>query len=87
MLDLSNAAGAQLQHSLKSAQLPESEKKCFRVVPKDDSALTLKLATPAPSDSTFEYAGKVVLAVPEALGPFFEDKTLDVDREGQLKLI
>ena len=86
MFELTDAAGERLHKSLASTAMPEQEGKCFRVGPKDDK-LTLKIATPAPSDSTFEYDGSVVLAVPKAIGPYFRDKSLDINRRGQLKLI
>lgn len=87
MFELTDAAGAQLHKSLAGTQTPEHEGKCFRIVPKDDKSLTLKLARPAPSDATFEHDGAVVLALPKALRPFFKDKSLDTDQSGKLKLI
>jgi hypothetical protein len=66
--------------------MPEQEGKCYRVVPKDDKLLTLKLAKPSPTDVTFEHDGAVVLAVPKALRPFFKDKALDIDSSGNLQL-
>lgn len=86
MLDLTQNAGAQLCRALAATSMPENKGKCFRIVPKDDKQLTLKIARPAPSDSTFKYDGKVVLALPKALRPFFEGKRLDIDDSGQLKL-
>lgn len=87
MLELTEAAGSQLHQSLAANQIAAREQKCFRVIPKDDQQLTLTLAKPAPSDSTFEHDGTVVLAVPKALQPFFEDKSLDIDDDGRLKLM
>lgn len=87
MFELTEAAGARLHKSLAGTRMPDDEGKCFRVVPKDEKFLTLKLARPAPSDSTFEYEGAVVLALPMALRPFFRDKSLDIDPSGKLKLI
>ncbi len=87
MFELTDAAGAQLHKSLAGARIPDHEGKCFRVVPKDDSFLTLKLARPTSSDVTLEHDGAVVLALPKALRPFFKDKSLDIDQSGQLKLI
>jgi hypothetical protein len=66
--------------------MPEQEGKCYRVVPKDDKLLTLKLAKPSPTDVTFEHDGAVVLAVPKAPRPFFKDKALDIDSSGNLQL-
>lgn len=87
MFELTDAAGAQLHKSLTGNRIPAQDGKCFRVVPKDDKNLTLKLAKPAPSDVTFEHDGVTVLALPKALRPFFKGKSLDIDKGGQLKLI
>jgi len=87
MFELTDAAGARLHKSLTGTRMPDDEGKCFRVVPKDDKYLTLKLARPAPSDSTFEYDGAVVLALPKAIRPFFRNKSLDIDESGKLKLV
>lgn len=86
MLQLTQAAGERLYKSLAATQMPEREGKCFRVVPKDDKKLTLKLAKPDPSDATFEHDGHTVLALPKALQPFFRNKSLEIDKSGQLKL-
>jgi hypothetical protein len=86
MFDLTQNAGAQLHRALAAASMPDNEGKCFRVVPKDEKLLTLKIAKPAPSDSTYQYDGMMVLALPKALRPFFEGKRLDIDATGNLKL-
>jgi hypothetical protein len=86
MLELTHAAGEQLHRSLTENRTPDLEGKCFRIVPQDERHLTLKLGKPAPSDSTYEYDGDVVLAVPKALAPFVNDRSLDVDSDGNLKL-
>lgn len=87
MLELTEAASAQLHRSLAGTKMPDHEGKCFRIVPKNEQYLTLKLARPAPSDSTFEHEGDTVLALPEALRPFFNGRSLDIDNSGNLKLI
>jgi hypothetical protein len=46
----------------------------------------LKLGKPAPSDTIYEFDGDVVLAVPKALAPFVNDRSLDIDSDGNLKL-
>ena len=86
MFELTDAAGERLYKSLAATQTPDREGKCFRVVPKDDKMLTLKLAKPDPSDSTYEYDGHTVLALPKALQPFFRNKSLEIDNTGQLQL-
>jgi hypothetical protein len=40
----------------------------------------------ADSDTTFEYQERTVLALPEELSPLCENKTLDLNNEGQLEL-
>lgn len=86
MFELTEAAKSKLHDSLVNADKPEQQGKCFRVVPKDDKFLTLKLATPAPSDAIYKHKGDSVLAMPKALQPFFEGKSLDIDDGGRLKL-
>lgn len=88
MFALSDAAGAQLYKSLSGTRMEDHEGKCFRVVPQEGNNLfTLHLARPAPSDSTFEHEGEVVLALPEEISPLLNDKSLDIDQSGNLKLI
>jgi hypothetical protein len=53
-------------------------------MPKDENSLTLKVAKPASSDSTFEHEGTVILALPKSLQPFLDDKRLELDSGGQL---
>lgn len=86
MLELTEAASAQLHKSLAGTKAPDHEGKCFRIEPKNEQYLTLKLARPAPSDDTFEHEGDTVLALPKALRPFFKDRSLDIDKSGNLKL-
>lgn len=86
MLEVTIAVKQQLHKSLAATPMPDREGKCFRIVPKDDKYLTLKLAEPDPSDKTFRHDGAIVLAVPKALQPFFENKSLDADHDGKLKL-
>jgi hypothetical protein len=86
MLELTEAAKDQLHKSLAAADQPEQEGKCFRIVPKDEKFLTLRLARPAPGDTVFTHDGETILALPKALQPFFEDKSLDIDNSGKLKL-
>lgn len=86
MLELTENVKMRLHKSLASADLADQQGKCFRVVPKDDKSLTLKPAKPAPSDSVFTHSGKVILALPKALQPFFRNKSLDIDDNGRLKL-
>lgn len=86
MFELTEAARSKLHRSLEKAGTPEQQGKCFRVVPQNDKSLTLRLATPTPSDTVFTHKGDEVLAMPRALEPFFEGKRLDIDNTGKLKL-
>ena len=86
MLQLTEAASQRLQRSLAAADRPDQEGKCFRIVPKDNKNLTLRLAKPAPSDILYSQDGDTILALPKALQPFFEDKCLGIDDSGKLKL-
>ena len=86
MLKLTETAKNRLHKSLAAADKPKLQGKCFRIVPKDNKFLTLKLAKPAPSDTVFTHDGNDVLALPKALQPFFQGKSLDIDSEGNLKL-
>lgn len=87
MFEMTDAAGARLHQSLVAKPMPDHEYKCFRVIPKDDHQLTLRLAKPDPSDLTYKHEGTVVLALPKALKPFFKNKSLDIDAKGALRLI
>jgi hypothetical protein len=83
MLSVSNPALQQLHGSL-----PESThaNKCFRIMPKDETNLTLKFMEVEESDTTFEYQERTVLALPKDLAPLCKNKRLDVNDEGQLEL-
>jgi hypothetical protein len=84
MLQLTQTAKEKLHASLARSDTANDEGKCFRIVPKDEKTLTLTVATPETSDSTFSHEGQVILALPEALQPLFEDKSLDIDDGGNL---
>lgn len=84
MLEISDVAAAQLHQSLTTAPDVRKAGKCFRIMPKDEKSLTLKVAKPAASDSTFEHEGTVILALPKSLQPFLQDKRLELDSGGQL---
>lgn len=86
MLEVSKDVRERLHSALSADEVRRTQGKCFRIVPQDDRSLTLNLATPAPSDSTVEHDGHVVLAVPKALQEFFADKRLDIDSNGRLKV-
>lgn len=87
MLSVSNAAMEQLNTSLKTVFGSDKMEKCFRIVPMDESSMTLSLSEPAATDETFEYDGNTVLALPKELQPFCADKRLDVNDDGKLELV
>ena len=87
MLELTKTTKSKLHQLLAATDSPNQQGKCFRIVPKDEKFLTLKLAKPQPSDMVFEYEGDTILALPKALQPFFQDRSLDMDKNGQLRLI
>lgn len=83
MLSVTTTALEQLHSSL----LPSKETgKCFRIVPRDAATLTLKYMEFEPSDETFELNGRTVLALPESLVPYCDDKNLTVSDDGKLQL-
>lgn len=84
MLQLTQTAKEKLHASLSQSDVVNDEGKCFRIVPKDEKTLTLTIAEPESSDSTFSHEGQVILALPEVLQPLFEDKSLDIDDGGNL---
>jgi hypothetical protein len=88
MLSVSNSALKQLHQSLQAVSDTEDDNtKCFRIMPKDKTSLTLNYSEPAANDTTFEFEGAVVLAVPKELEEFCNDKNLDVNSEGRLELV
>lgn len=83
MLSVSDPALQQLHTSLPGSN---SASKCFRIMPQDESNLTLKYMAVEESDTTFEYAERIVLALPKELAPLCENKRLDINNDGQLEL-
>jgi hypothetical protein len=83
MLSVSNPALQRLHSALPESA---SAKKCFRILPQDESTLTLKYAEFEASDTTFEYQERTVLALPDTLAPLCDNKRLDVNDEGQFEL-
>lgn len=86
MLELTEVAKSRLHESLAAADKTVRQGKCFRIVPKDDNSMTLKIATPASNDTIFTHDGDKILALPKALRPYFKDKCLDIDPTGRLRL-
>ncbi len=83
MLSVSTSALEQLHGSLMSS---DDTDKCFRIMPKDQSTLTLRYMEFKDSDETFEMNGRTVLALPESLVPYCDNKNLDIGEGGRLEL-
>jgi hypothetical protein len=84
MLQLTRSAKEKLHASLARSDTINEAGKCFRIIPKDEKTLTLTLAEPDSTDSTFTHEGQVILALPEILEPLFEGRSLDIDDGGKL---
>jgi len=83
MLSVSTPALEQLHSSLSAST---SDDKCFRIVPKDTATLTLKYTEIESGDTTFDFNGRTVLALPRELEPYCADKNLEVNDDGGLVL-
>jgi hypothetical protein len=87
MLTVTETVLKQFDKAIANAAAADSEEKCLRIVRSENAGgLSLALQPPAPDDTTFEYEGRTVLAVPETYAKFCEDKTLDIDEKGRLTL-
>jgi hypothetical protein len=87
MLTVTETVLEQFDKAIANASDAQSEERCLRIVRSEKSAgLSLALQSPAPNDTTYEYEGRTVLAVPATYAEFCEDKTLDIDEEGRLTL-
>jgi hypothetical protein len=87
MLTVTETVLKQFDKAIANVSDADSEEKCLRIVRSENAGgLSLALQQPAPNDTTFEYEGRTVLALPETYAEFCEDKTLDIDEEGRLTL-
>ncbi len=87
MLTVTDTVLEQFDKAISKASEADEEDKCLRIVRSENAAgLSLALQSPAPGDTTYEYEGRTVLAVPESYAEFCADKTLDIDEEGRLTL-
>lgn len=62
------------------------ESRCFRMVPQETD-ITLTIAEPEREDTTFEFEGRTVLALPPALAEACADRSLDINAGGDLVLV
>jgi hypothetical protein len=87
MLTVTDTVLEQFDKAIANASDADTEDRCLRIVRSENAGgLSLALQSPAPNDTTYEYEGRTVLAVPETYAEFCEDKTLDIDEEGRLTL-
>jgi len=87
MLTVTETVLEQFDKAIANAADADSEDKCLRIVRSENAGgLSLALQPPAPNDTTYEYEGRTVLAVPESYAEFCADKTLDIDDDGRLTL-
>lgn len=86
MLTVTEPVLKQFDRALAKADETGGGERCLRLVRGHDSNLSLSLETPEPGDTTYEYEGRTVLAVPEEHAGFCADKMLDMDEQGRLVL-
>ena len=86
MLTVTEPVLEQLDKAISKASDREKEGKCVRLVKGDEAGLALKLQTPEEDDTTYEFEGRTVLAVPEDCQEVCADKTLDINQDGKLIL-
>jgi hypothetical protein len=84
MLTVTEPVLKQFDRALARAGEGGSGERCLRLVRGHDSNLSLALEAPEPEDTTYEYEGRTVLAVPEEYVEFCADKMLDLDEQGRL---
>lgn len=86
MLTVTNPVLEQLDKAVTKANEDDSNDKCVRLVRGEEAGLALKLQAPEDDDTTYEYEGRTVLAVPESCVEICADKTLDINNDGRLIL-
>lgn len=87
MLTVTDTVLEQFDKAIANATDADADEKCLRIVRSETAGgLSLALQSPAPSDTTYEYEGRTVLAVPSSYAEFCDDKTLDIDDQGRLTL-
>ena len=87
MLTVTDTVLEQFDKAITHASDGDTEDRCLRIVRSENAGgLSLALQQPSPGDTTYEYEGRTVLAVPATYAEFCEDKTLDIDDDGRLTL-
>lgn len=86
MLTVTEPVLEQLDKAIAKASDADTDDKCVRLVKGEQAGLALKLQAPEQDDTTYEYEGRTVLAVPENCAEICADKTLDINQDGKLIL-
>lgn len=87
MLTVTDTVLEQFDKAIANAPDTDTEDKCLRIVRNETAGgLSLALQSPSANDTTYEYEGRTVLAVPATYAEFCADKTLDIDDDGRLTL-
>ncbi|MEX2124376.1 MAG: hypothetical protein WD795_10835 [Woeseia sp.] len=87
MLTVTDTVLEKFDKAIANAPDADTDEKCLRIVRNENAGgLSLALQSPAPNDTTYEYEGRTVLAVPKTYAEFCADKTLDIDDDGRLTL-
>ncbi|MDZ7644506.1 MAG: hypothetical protein U5K76_10020 [Woeseiaceae bacterium] len=86
MLTVSDAALEKFGETIASMQNSQDDESCLRMVRSEESGLALTLEPPHTDDTTFDFKGRTVLAVPSEFADFCDDKQLDLDSDGNLTL-
>ena len=86
MLTVSDAALQKFDDTINTMSESPDDNLCLRMVRGEDSGLALSLEPVQSEDTTFEFEGRTVLAVPDAYVEFCDDKALDLDETGNLTL-
>jgi hypothetical protein len=87
MLTVSEAALQKFDDTITTMSESPDDGLCLRMVRSEESGLALSLEPAQSADTTFEYEGRTVLAVPDAYADFCDDKQLDLDESGSLTLV
>lgn len=86
MLTVTEPVLEQLDKAIAKVGDAESQNICVRLVRGEPAGLALKLQAPEQDDTTYQYGGRTVLAVPESCAEICADKTLDITQDGKMVL-
>lgn len=86
MLTVSEAALQHFGKTIANMTNSQDDSKCLRLVRSKNAGLALSLELPESDDTTFDYHGRTVLALPDEFADLCSDKELDLDDKGNLTL-